>query len=148
MNDEEFDDLARAVDARIQQLGEGCDPARLFGVRMREQGFVLVPFWSGVAREIPFGIAPPDDCVAIALDTGGWAAPMNDDGTVDCRPSQHPLRQRIRHTAMVYGTGADVSVLTYEGEEPQVLRDGIGVVVELMRACWSRRRFETAEGSI
>jgi hypothetical protein len=148
MNDEEFDDLARAIDARIQQLGEGCDPARLFGVRLRENGFVLVPFWSGVAREIPFGIAPPDECVAIALDTGGWAAPMNDDGTVDSRPSQHPLRQRVRHTALVYGAGVDVSVLTYQDDEPQVLRDGVGVVVELMRACWSRRRFETPGGAI
>jgi hypothetical protein len=148
VNDEDFDELARAVDARIQQLGEGCDPARLFGVRLRENGFVLVPFWSGVAREIPFGIAPPDACVAIALDTGGWAAPMNDDGSVECRPSQHPLRRRIRHTALVYGTGVDVSVLTYEGDEPQVLRDGVGAVVELMRACWSRRRFETPDGAV
>jgi hypothetical protein len=103
MDDEDFDELARAVDARIQDLGEGIDPARLFGVRLRENGFVLVPFWSGVAREIPFGIAPPDDCVAIALDTGGWAAPMNDDGSVDCRPSQHPLRQRTYRAGLWRG---------------------------------------------
>ena len=148
MNDEDFDALALAVDARVQHLGEGCDPARLFGVRLRGDDFMLVPFWSGVAREIHYGLNPPDDCVAIALDTSGWAAPMNDDGTVDGRPSQHPLRRRIRHTALVYGAGVDVSVLTYEGEEPQVLRDGVGVVVERMRACWARRRSETADDAI
>jgi hypothetical protein len=133
--------LARAVDARIQQLGEGCDPARLFGVRVRVDGFVLVPFWSGVAREIPFELRPPDGCVAIALDTGGWAAPMNDDGTVDGRPSQHPNRRRIRATTLVYGDmGIDVTVMTTDAGDEQVMRGGIGVVPERMRACWSRRR--------
>jgi hypothetical protein len=45
-----------AVDERLSALSPGCDPARLFAVRLRQppaDGFVLVPFWSGVAREIP-----------------------------------------------------------------------------------------------
>jgi len=35
--------------------------------------------------------------------------------------------------------GEDISVLRYEGEDPQVLRGAIGDVLDLMVACWSRR---------
>ena len=87
--------LALAVDARVCALPPGCDPARLFAVRLRDGGdFVLVPFWSGVAREIPDWICPPRGAAAIALDTGGWAAPMAADGTVEARPSRHPVGAR------------------------------------------------------
>src|SRR5262245_24558954 len=58
----DFDALARAVDERVLDLPEGCDPARAFGVRLRADGFVLVPFWSGVARELRYGATPPDGC--------------------------------------------------------------------------------------
>jgi hypothetical protein len=132
--------FALAVDERVRALPPGCDPARLFGVRMRPDGFVLVPFWSGVAREIPDWVCPPRGVVAIALDTGGWAAPMEDDGSVTQRPSRHPERRRIHHTALVYGAYEDVSVLRYEGEaEPMMLEGAVGVVADLLRECWARR---------
>src|SRR3954468_2503242 len=102
MNDAEFDALASAVDERVQTLPEGCDPARLFGVRLRPDGFMLVPFWSGVAREMPYGLTPPDDCVAIALDCAGWAAPLG-DCDAGLRPSLHPNRRRMHQTVLVYG---------------------------------------------
>jgi hypothetical protein len=143
MEEAEADALARAVDKRVLELPEGCDPARLFGVRLRpNDGFVLVPFWSGVAREVPYGLAPPDGCDAIAIESGGWAAPM--DGTVAngtwIRPSQHPEAQRMHSTALVYGSGVDVTVLRVGDEPPRVMRGGVGVVPDLLRACWARRR--------
>jgi anti-sigma factor RsiW len=132
--------LALAVDERVRSLPEGCDPARMFGVRLREDGFVLVPFWSGVAREIPDWICPPNGVVAIALDTGGWAAPMDDDGSVRIRPSRHPERRRIHHTALIHGSGEDISVLRYDDDaEPVVLEGAVGIVLDLLVACWSRR---------
>ncbi len=70
MEEAEADALARAVDERVLAIPEGCDPARLFGVRLRPEradGFVLVPFWSGVAREVPPWLVPPDGCDAIAM---------------------------------------------------------------------------------
>jgi hypothetical protein len=131
--------LARLVDERIGALPEGLDPARLFGVRLRDEGFVLVPFWSGVAREIPYALRPPDGCVAIALDTGGWSAPLDDCDIM--RPSEHPSRRRIHTTTLIHGDGEDVTVLTYDGDSNlQVMRGGVGVVPERMRAVWSRRR--------
>jgi hypothetical protein len=140
MDDHEIDELARDVHARIAAFPPGVDPARCFGVRVRaDGGFALVPFWSGVARELPTQLRPPDGCWGIALDSGGWAAPMDDDATL--RPSQHPRRKRMYQTAIVYGPDAtDVTVLEVEGDEEQVLRGAVGLVPELMRAVWSRRR--------
>jgi hypothetical protein len=133
---------ALAIDARVRALPPGLDPARLFGVRLRAgspDDFVLVPFWSGVAREIPAWLSPPRGVVAIALDTGGWAAPL-DDIVASGRPSRHPGRRRIHHTAIVYGDGRDISVLRYdEDDEPQVLDGAVGLVYELLVACWTRR---------
>jgi hypothetical protein len=140
MNDQVLDDLARAIDERLHALPMGSDPARLFGVRLRGDDFVLVPFWSGVARAIPAGLEPPVGCVAIVLDGGGWAAPMNDDGTIDARPSLHPQRRRMHHTCVVFGDDAcDVTVLRTDGDPPRLMRGGTGFVLDLMRACWSHR---------
>jgi len=141
MNIQEADALALVVDERVMQLPEGLDPARLFGVRKRGDKVILVPFWSGVARELPRGLTPPDDCCAIALETGGWAAPMDDTAV---RASQHPARRRMHQTCVVYDDGIDVSVLRYGDEPPQVLRGGVGVVLELMLAIWARRRVVSA----
>ena len=136
-----LDALALAVDERIRALPPGCDPARLFGVRTRPRGIVLVPFWSGVAREIPQWLAPPSGITAVALETGGWAAPMEPDGTVSARPSRHPHRQRIHQTIIIGGIRVDVSVLRYDdlAGDPIVLRNGAGAVLELLLAVWDRR---------
>jgi hypothetical protein len=135
----QWDVLAREIDDRVRALPEGCDPARVFGVPRRDDGsFVLVPFWSGVARELPARLTPPDRCDAIALETGGWAAPL-DEVSDAVRPSEHPQRRRIHHTCVVFGNGSDVSVLRYDDEPPIVLHDGVGLVLDLMRACWARR---------
>jgi hypothetical protein len=132
--------LALAVDERVRALPQGQDPARLFALRLRPDGFVLVPFWSGVARELPDWVCPPDGAAAIALETGGWAAPMEDDGSVRTRPSRHRHRRRVHHTVIVHGESAEVSVLHYDDEpEPVVLEGGVGPVLERLLACWARR---------
>ncbi len=120
------------------QLPGGMDPARLFGVRRRGR-VILVPFWSGVARELPGDMCPPDDCRAIAMESGGWSAPM-DDVNEWFRPSLHPARRRMRSTVLVYGDGIDVSVLRQGADEPQLLRGGVGLVLDLMRSCWAQAR--------
>jgi hypothetical protein len=139
VNIEEANALAREVDDRILALPEGLDPARLFGVRRRERRVVLVPFWSGVARELPPETRPPDECCAIAMESGGWSAPMDDDFP-SLRPSQHPARRRMHSTVLVYGNGVDVTVLRCDDAEPQLLRGGVGLVLDLMLSCWARAR--------
>src|SRR5262245_61536077 len=136
----DLESLVRAVEARVLALPEGVDPARLFGVRLRPHGVMLVPLWSGVARELPPWVSPPGDVVAIALATRGWAAPIDDDGGMTMRPSEHPEKRRIHHTALVTGDAEDVSVLRYDDQpEPIVLLGAVGLGHDLLVACWLRR---------
>jgi hypothetical protein len=136
----DLDSLARAVEDRVLALPEGCDPGRVFGVRLRERGVMLVPLWSGVARDIPMALSPPKDVVAVALATRGWAAPMEDDGTMLARPSEHPERRRVHQTVVVSGDSEVVSVLRYDGvDDPILLRGGAGVVHDRLVHCWQRR---------
>jgi hypothetical protein len=131
----DMDELALAVDERVLALPEGIDPARLFGVQVERDGaFDLLPLWSGVARELPPSVVPPGGLRAIALETGGWAAPM-DEG----RPSLHPLRRRVHNTTLVYGDGRDISALRYEDDPPLLLCGGVGIVPALLVGCWQRR---------
>jgi hypothetical protein len=142
LNDVDLDLLALLVDDRVLGLPIGCDPARLFGVRLRDDGVALVPFWSGIARGIPHRLVPPDGCVGIALESCGWAAPL-DETVSPIRPSQHRERRRMHQTALVYGPiGADVTILRVEDDPPQVMRGAVGAVVDLLRSCWANRRPE------
>jgi hypothetical protein len=130
----ELDALALAVDDRVESMAASDEPARLFGVRQDAADVVLVLLWSGAGRELPPTLRPPAGLCAIALETSGWAAPL-DEG----RPSLHPLRRRIHQTVLVYGDGDHVSVLRYEDGQPHVLRGAIGFVLDLLVACWKRR---------
>lgn len=131
--------LALEIDERARALPWGPDPARVFAVRLRPAGVVLVPFWSGRARDLPPWITPPAGAVAIALESGGWAAPLPASGIAGVRPSRHPRRRRVHHTCVVYGDGADVSVLRTGADPPQVLTGAVGSVLDRLVACWARR---------
>ena len=103
---------------------------------------VLELLAEGEARTIPQKVRPPAGLQAIALASGVWAAPMEDDGP-SLRPSQHPERRRA-HLTVVVGVeddrdGVDVSVLRYGDGSPTVMRGGIGLIHQRMLRCWSRR---------
>jgi hypothetical protein len=101
---------------------------------------VLQLMAEGEARAIPRTVRPPAGVRAIALATGVWAAPLEDDGPT---PSRHPERRRAHLTVVVGSEGGrdavDVSVLRYGDGRPTVLRGGIGVVHQRLLRCWSRR---------
>jgi hypothetical protein len=137
-----FEDLARAVDAKIQMCSRTPHPARLFAVwgDHDPDAITLTSMWAGAPRELPRRVAPPSRAIAIALEVGGWASPLGEG-----RPSIHPLRRRVHQTVLIYGDGDDISVLRYDDEEePHILRGAVGVVHELLVACWLRRRGRVA----
>src|SRR5687768_9884100 len=90
------------------QEGAGTDPA----------GVVLELLAEGEARTLPQKVRPPAGVRAIALASGVWAAPMDDD-LLHRSPRQHPERRRAHLTVLVGGEGerdaVDVSVLRYSG---------------------------------
>jgi hypothetical protein len=105
-------------------------------------GVVLDLLAEGEARELPKKVRPPAGVRAIALVSGVWAAPMDDD-LLRRSPSQHPQRRRAHLTVVVGVEGdrdaVDVSVLRYGDGAPTVMRGGIGLIHQRLMRCWSRR---------
>lgn len=138
--------LVRAVEDQGRVPKSDRVPARLYGVTAGgDAGPVrLVELARGHAREIPGRVDPPAGLAGIALISTGWAAPMEADGTVSTRPSRHPARRHVQITVLITGDGEDISLLRCEGDEPEVLRGGVGVVHERLLQCW-RRRLDASE---
>lgn len=58
----------------------------------------------------------------IAVATSGWASPLNEQGEVEGRPSEHPLRRRVR--LVVVANSDDVSsVLRFSDDADNVITD-------------------------
>jgi hypothetical protein len=61
--------------------------------------------------------------VGYALETTGWAAPLNKDGEVEGAPSQHPERRRVRLTAIGLAALGAASVLEFADEPGELITD-------------------------
>jgi len=79
--------------------------------------------------------------VGIAVHTTGWAAPLNSDGEVDGRPSEHALRRRIALVATITMNGycsgikfADEEEVTFDESTPS------GALWEAMNKCVGKIR--------
>ena len=150
--------LAMTVDELVQVPAAERGSGRLYAVRCNPDaagdsdpqegagsdaaGVVLELLAEGEARTLPQKVRPPAGVRAIALASGVWAAPMDDD-LLHRSPSQHPQRRRAHLTVVVATEGdhdaVDVSVLRYGDGSPTVMRGGIGLIHQRMVRCWSRR---------
>jgi hypothetical protein len=75
---------------------------------------------------------------AAAVVTGGWAAPMLDDGTMTHRPSRHPERRRVRAVAVVDDDGI-ACAMRFEDDPTEVILQaerGIGDMVDALETMW------------
>lgn len=136
----DLDALALAVDERIHRPAATRDDACLYGVRLCGDGFALEVLARGEARLLPQNVRPPAGLAAIALSTGAWAAPMDEDGSIERRPSRHPRRWRVHVTTVVAQDGADRSVIRAGDGVPMLVSDGYGLVNQRLIRCWARRR--------
>ena len=150
--------LAMSVDELVRAPAAERGSGRLYAVRCTPDaagdndppegagsdaaGVVLELLAEGEARTLPQKVRPPAGVRAIALASGVWAAPMDDD-LVHRPPSEHPQRRRAHLTVVVATEGdhdaVDVSVLRYGDDSPTVLRGGVGLIHQRMVRCWSRR---------
>jgi hypothetical protein len=135
--------LALAVDERVWVAAAERGGGRLYAVRCgSEAGPVLELLARGEARTLPQRVRLPGGLDAIALTSGVWAAPMEDEA-LSLPPSRHPDRRRAHLTVLVATEGerdgVEVSVLRYGDGAPTVLRGGIGLIHQRMLRCWSRR---------
>ncbi len=143
--------LALAVDDLVwRPPSEREEGARLYGVVVRDgvEALTVRLVEHGEPRRVLRRTRLPGGLTAAALAVTGWRAPLADPGDVPIRPSEHPLRQRVHSTCVVYGGGDLVSVLRTAGTDPrgavEVLPGGVGVVPDLLRHCWWRARAREA----
>jgi hypothetical protein len=142
----ELEALALAVDEQVRVPAAERRSGRLYAVRCEpafgEDGVALDLLAEGEARALPQTVRPPAGVRAIALVSGVWVAPMEDDDSTR-PPSQHPDRRRAHLTVLVGVEGkldaTDISVLRYGDGAPTVLRGGVGLIHQRMLRCWSRR---------
>ncbi|MEO6126384.1 MAG: hypothetical protein ABIR32_22010 [Ilumatobacteraceae bacterium] len=75
---------------------------------------------------------------AAAIVTGGWAAPVEEDGSLATRASRHPGRRRVRAVAVVSDDGI-ASVIRFEDEpnSPRAEFGGaVGGVIDALETMW------------
>lgn len=61
--------------------------------------------------------------VGYAVETTGWAAPLNDDDEGDTAPSEHPGRRRVRLTAIHLTNVGAASVLEFADDPGELITD-------------------------
>lgn len=75
---------------------------------------------------------------AAAIVTTGWAAPLDDDGTMSQRASRHPMRRRVRAVAVVDDNGV-ASVIRFEDDPTHMILQaerGTGDIVDALESMW------------
>ncbi|MCU1396045.1 MAG: hypothetical protein JWM34_4473 [Ilumatobacteraceae bacterium] len=150
-------EIARWIEHRLDaSIGFHLPSARLYGVVVNDAdlfdtadcdrddaGTAARSSFIGEARDVyslltgSFAIlARSFDAAAVV--TGGWAAPMLDDGTMTHRPSRHPQRRRVRAVAVVADDGV-ASVIRFEDDPTEVIcrpERGVGDMVDALEAMW------------
>lgn len=75
---------------------------------------------------------------AAAVVTGGWAAPMEEDGSMTESASRHPDRRRVRAVAVVNDEGV-ASVVRFEDDPTRSFAQpehGTGDIIDALETMW------------
>lgn len=76
--------------------------------------------------------------VGLAVTTSGWAAPLNENGEVDCPPSQHEGRRRVLLVAVV--TAEEIMSAMRFADEDEIISDtnGTGALADALRDAFEK----------
>ena len=100
--------------------------AHLLVVRTDNDGVTVEPVLSNpdvyelieeAIAETPFSVRSSD---ILAVVTSGWAAPLNADGSVEGRPSEHAMRRRVRLCAFVRRSDLTMASIIRFGDTDEV----------------------------
>jgi hypothetical protein len=117
--------------------------AHLLVVRTENDGVTVEPVSSHpdvyelideTIAETPFSVRSSD---ILAVVTSGWAAPLNDDGSVDGAPSQHAQRRRVRLCAFVRRSDLTMASIIRFGDTDEVNIDAGSATGSLAEAMLS-----------
>lgn len=79
--------------------------------------------------------------LGVIIHTSGWAAPLNEDGNVDTKPSEHHLRRRVVLASCVNDFSVG-SALTFSDDKEIILDPGsaTGSLAEALFKFWETNR--------
>jgi hypothetical protein len=77
-------------------------------------------------ENLPLHVSLSDTDAAIAVETTGWCAPIDDSKSDDDQilPSQHPERRRVRLMSLVTRTYNSASAMGFADEDEVITDDG------------------------
>jgi hypothetical protein len=115
----------------------GKKHAELYGVTKQEQ-FVRI----ASAEDLYQLLEASYNCenyIGLSIHATGWVAPLNEDGEVDVRPSEHPERRRVAVITLATAQGLG-SALAFPDETEIVTDEGQaeGALAEALLSCWQR----------
>ena len=113
--------------------------AELYGITDQEQ-FVRLA-WALDVYDLLEPSYNFEDFVGVSVYTTGWASPLNEDGEVDCSPSEHPERRRVALVTTITSEGRG-SALAFTDEEEIITDPGTasGSLADAIADCWLRSR--------
>lgn len=113
--------------------------AELYGVTAQEQ-FVKIA-WALDVYDLLDNSYNFENFVGISVHTTGWASPLNENGEVDCAPSEHPERKRVSVITTITAEGRG-SALAFAGEEEIMTDPGTasGQLADAIADCWIRSK--------
>ena len=113
--------------------------AELYGITEQEQ-FVRLA-WALDVYDLLESSYNFENFVGISVYTTGWASPLNEDGGVDCAPSEHPERKRVSVITAITAEGRG-SALAFADEEEIMTDPGTasGQLADAIADCWIRSK--------
>ena len=114
------------LNALLASDGFDLSSARLYGVTLGgEEGIMLSllsehPDVYDLLESRKAKLALAFDYIGVV--TVGWAAPLNEDGSIDGTPSQHAERRRVR-LMVIADKDSVISILRFADDPDNTLRD-------------------------
>jgi hypothetical protein len=128
INEDTFKDISFKVFNDSVPLRGDKKKAQLLGVKLNENGEIVCDIIKehGDIYDLIDNVQASEKLMSklgqydlVSILTGGWAAPLNNDGNDDLPPSQHPERKRVLISIMGYSVKQVSSVMAFEGEDEE-----------------------------
>lgn len=131
-------DTKEIAERMVRELSpSGESHAGLFGVLSTGETVAI-----GQARDVYELLDNLDktelNLVGIAVTTTGWAAPLNADGGVDGKPSEHAQRRRVMLVALATADEIMSAIRFADDEEVVCETNGAGSLADALRGAFER----------
>jgi hypothetical protein len=115
------------------------EEAQIFGITEKEQ-FIKIASAADIYAllDIRYNLS---NYVGISVETTGWGAPLDEDGEIEGRPSEHEERRRLALVIVV--TDKAIGSAVSFADDGVIITDpsASGGLAESLISCWARSRW-------